>query len=72
MFVEENKSGVNKFTSRRHEHAKSGAQNQSVRSTETQRETLVFVSHYLNRLAAFILNVFPSKIFAMMLLLSEC
>ena len=51
-----------------------GAQSQSVRPIETQLETLIFVSDYLNRLAAFILNKFPSKIFAMMLLQSnvEC
>ena len=41
---------------------------QSVRPIETQLETSIFISHYLNRLAAFILNVFPSKIFAIMLL----
>ena len=45
-----------------------GAQNQSVRPIETQLETSIFISHYLNRLAAFILNAFPSKIFAIMLL----
>ena len=44
------------------------AQNQSVRLIDTQLETLIFISHYLNRLAAFILNVFLSKIFAIMLL----
>ena len=49
-----------------------GAQNLSVRPIETQLETLIFVSHYLNRLAAFILNMFLSKIFTMMLLQSEC
>ena len=49
-----------------------GAKNQSVRSIETQLETLIFVSHYLNRLAYFVLNVFPSKTFATMPLQSEC
>ena len=37
------------------------AQNQSVRPVETQLETLIFVFYHLNRLAAFILNVFYEK-----------
>ena len=38
-----------------------GAQNQSVRPVETQLETLIFVFYHLNRLAAFISNVFHQK-----------
>ena len=33
-----------------------------MRPIEMQLEALVFVPYYLNKLAAFVLNVFPSKI----------
>ena len=71
-FQERNFSGAQLYLCACSNMQNTGAQSQSVRPIETQLETLIFVSHYLNRLAAFILNVFPSKIFAMMLLQSEC
>ena len=51
---------------------KIGAQNQSARLIERQLEKLIFALYYLNRTWAFIFNVFPSKVFAMRLLKSEC
>ena len=48
-------------------YAKKGGQNQIVRPIEAQLKILLFLLYYLNRIfiAAFILNVFPSKVFAM-------
>ena len=42
-----------------------GGQNQSVRATEIQPETLLFVLYYLNRICSFPFKVFPSKGIAM-------
>ena len=46
---------------------KMGAQNQSANPIKTQRETLLPVPFYLNISCSFIVNVFPSKVFAMRL-----
>ena len=49
-------------------HAKKmGAQNQSARPIETQQETLLFVPFYLNSSYSFIVDVFPSNVFAIRL-----
>ena len=44
-----------------------GAQTQSTRPIDTQKETLLFVTFYLNSSYNFIVNVLPSKVFAMRL-----
>ena len=46
---------------------KMGAQNQSASPVEAQQETLLSVPFYLNISYSFIVNVFPSKVFAMRL-----
>ena len=45
-----------------------GTKNQSAPPIETQQETLLFVSFYINSSYSFIVNVFPSKVFAVRLL----